>query len=191
MDAITALVKEHYAELYRYAYRLCGRAADAEDLTQQTFLVAQQCLHQVREAEKVVGWLFAVLRSCYLKNCRKRRPSVASAHDFDLRELPETTTEIDIIDPQRLQAVLAELPDEYRLVVLMYYFEELSYKEIAAELDVPIGTVMSRLSRAKSHLRLQLGAEDIVKSVFTSSLSPPGSLAPPGRQQRAGHAAAS
>lgn len=65
----------------------------------------------------------------------------------------------DDIDRERLQLALDELPDEYRLVVAMFYFEELSYKEIASELELPIGTVMSRLSRAKGRLRHRLLAE--------------------------------
>src|SRR4051812_33527838 len=64
---IAGLIAAHHAPLYRYAYRLTGMAADAEDLTQQAFLIAQQKLHQLREAERAAGWLYAILRSCYLK----------------------------------------------------------------------------------------------------------------------------
>jgi RNA polymerase sigma-70 factor (ECF subfamily) len=63
------------------------------------------------------------------------------------------------IEPDVLQDALNELPDEYRLVVLMFFFDEISYKEIAQQLGVPIGTVMSRLSRAKARLRERLGGE--------------------------------
>ena len=64
------------------------------------------------------------------------------------------------MDLEQLQPALDELPEEFKVVVLMYYFEECSYKQIAEELDVPIGTVMSRLSRAKSHLRAKLATDD-------------------------------
>ena len=152
----TALVVAHHAPLYRYAYRLCGCQAEAEDLTQQTFLVAQQKLHQLREADRAAAWLFAVLRSCFLKSLRKQRPSGGQAFDIEVEDLAVAAPDVDEIDREQLAAALAELPDEFRLVVLMFYFEELSYQEIAQQLNIPIGTVMSRLSRAKGHLRKRL-----------------------------------
>ena len=152
---IQSLVCRHHDDVYRYAFRLAGNQADAEDLTQQTFLIAQQRLHQVRHPERALGWLFAILRSCYLKGERKRRPMDAAGLELDIESIPEDVTENDI-DSQLLQAAIDELPDESKLVVVMFYFEECSYKEIAAELGIPIGTVMSRLARAKGRLRKRL-----------------------------------
>ncbi|MDX1948300.1 MAG: sigma-70 family RNA polymerase sigma factor [Pirellulaceae bacterium] len=157
---LSALVVAHHAPLYRYAYRLCGCQAEAEDLTQQAFLVAQQKLHQLREAERAAGWLFAVLRSCFLKSLRKQRPASGQAFDIEVEDHAVAAPEGDDLDREQLAAALAELPDDYRLVVLMFYFEDLSYQEIAHELEIPIGTVMSRLSRAKSHLRRRLTPPD-------------------------------
>lgn len=150
------LIADHHRALYRYAYRLAGSVADAEDLTQQTFLVAQEKLHQVRDAQRVRGWLFTVLRTCYLKSRRKRVPLPAANLELDVNSIPEQTPDEDQIDRQLLQQALNELPDEFKLVLTMFYFEECSYKEIAAKLEVPMGTVMSRLSRAKGHLRQKL-----------------------------------
>jgi RNA polymerase sigma-70 factor (ECF subfamily) len=157
---IGPLIVAHHAALYRYAYRLSGCQADAEDLTQQTFLVAQQKLHQLREADRVASWLYAVLRSCYLKQCRKRHPPGALTVNLPLEEIAEQEITADDIDREALQAALGELPDEFRVVVLMFYFEELSYKEIAEQLEIPMGTVMSRLSRGKQHLRTSLMADE-------------------------------
>ena len=152
---IQQLVSDHYQAVYRYAFRLSGSAADAEDLTQQAFLIAQKKLHQVREVEKVDRWLFVVLRSCFLKSRRRQRPTSAASVELDVNEIPAQTSAVDI-DQERLQAAIDELPDGFRLVVLMFYFEQLSYKEIAAALDVSMGTVMSRLSRAKGRIRQRL-----------------------------------
>lgn len=152
----TALVIAHHAALYRYAYRLCGCATEAEDLTQQAFLVAQQKLHQLREAERASAWLYAVLRSCFLKSIRKQRPANAQGGFFEVEDVADETPEVDEIDRELLAAALASLPEDFRLVVLMFYFEDLSYQEIAEQLEIPIGTVMSRLSRAKGHLRKRL-----------------------------------
>jgi RNA polymerase sigma-70 factor (ECF subfamily) len=152
----SALVVAHHAPLYRYAYRLSGCAAEAEDLTQQAFLIAHVKLHQLREADRAAAWLFAVLRSCFLKSIRKQRPAGGQAFDIEVEAVAVAPAEVDEIDREELAAALAELPAEFRVVVLMFYFEELSYQEIAAELELPIGTVMSRLSRAKGHLRKRL-----------------------------------
>ena len=81
---ITQLVLDHHEILYRYAYRLTGSVADAEDLTQQTFLVAHEKLGQVRQADSVRGWLFTVLRNGYLKNRRRTVPVAAASLGFDL-----------------------------------------------------------------------------------------------------------
>ncbi len=156
---LASLVMEHHGVLYRYAFRLTGSVAEAEDLTQQTFLVAQQKLAQVRSAESVRGWLFAVLRNRYLKGFRKPQPVPASSLDLDVESIAAADVERPI-DSEALQAAIGRLPEEFRLVVLMFYFEELSYREIAAELEVPLGTVMSRLSRAKCSLRRLLAPEE-------------------------------
>lgn len=152
---VARLVEEHHATLYRYAYRLSGTVGDAEDLTQQVFLVAQQKLDQVRNAECVRGWLFAVLRNCYLRSKRRPTPLTATGVAIDLEVLPDDVGDDDI-DREQLQAAINELPDEFKLVVLMFFFEDCSYREIAERLQLPMGTVMSRLSRAKGHLRKRL-----------------------------------
>ena len=157
---LPSLIAAHHAALYRYAYRLSGCAAEAEDLTQQSFLIAQRKLHQLREAERAGAWLFAVLRSCFLKSLRRQRPIPAAALNLEVEEFAGPTPQVDDIDRERLATALADLPDEFRLVLLMFYFEELSYQEIAKQLEIPIGTVMSRLSRAKGHLRRRLTPEE-------------------------------
>lgn len=156
-DHLGRWVAEHHAPLYRYAYRLTGSVPDAEDLTQQTFLIAQQKRDQVRDQDKARAWLFTILRSCFLKSLRKKAP--LSAGDLEIEiELAATAPfpRESEVDGERLQAALNSLPDEFRLVLAMFYFEEYSYKEIAERLEVPMGTVMSRLSRAKKHLRKAL-----------------------------------
>lgn len=158
MDRMETLVAEHHAAVYRYAYRLCGSPHDAEDLSQQTFLAAQRKLEQLRDAASGRAWLFAILRNIWLKSLARRVPVPAANLDLDMEDLPAAGPSPQPFDPQRLQAALDELAPEFKLVVLMFYFEGCSYREMAAELDLPLGTVMSRLSRAKAHLRRRLGA---------------------------------
>jgi RNA polymerase sigma-70 factor (ECF subfamily) len=146
---VAQLVADHYAVLYRYAYRLTGSVSDAEDLTQQVFLIAQQKLSQVRDQQGVRSWLFTILRNCYLKSRRQRLPAAAQ---LDVDTLSEETTAGDI-DVERLQTAINGLGDEFKIVILLFYFEHRTYREIAELLDVPPGTIMSRLARAKAHLR--------------------------------------
>ena len=81
------------------------------------------------------------------------RPRAAGDLELDVNSVPETVPREDEIDREKLQKVLDELPPNYRLVLTMFYFEDCSYREIAEQLDLPMGTVMSRLARAKGHLR--------------------------------------
>jgi RNA polymerase sigma-70 factor, ECF subfamily len=157
---IEQVIALHHRAVYRYAFRLTGVVADAEDLTQQAFLIAQRKLDQVRDPAKADRWLFAVVRSCFLKNRRRRRPTTAANLDLAMEEIAVEPPENDAVDRELLDRALDQLPDQYRLIVIMYYFEEFSYKQIAQELEVPIGTVMSRLARAKQRLRQQLAAHD-------------------------------
>ena len=147
---IVVLVTEHHAAVYRYAFRLTGSAVDAEDLVQQAFLLAHQRLAQLRETSRAAGWLMAIVRNCFLKDKRRTRPSEPLLDEPlgpDDEEFPEW------VDPEQLQLALGQLPDDARAILVLFFFEDCSYKEIAEVLDVPIGTVMSRLSRAKTRLR--------------------------------------
>lgn len=155
--AVTDLVERHYELLYRFAYRLSGSAADAEDLVQQAFLAAHSKLGQLREADKARAWLIAVVRNAYRKSLRRDRP-LPFATVGDVPEPCDEGALERMIDAESVQAALAELPEEFRSAVILFYFDEFSYKQIAEMLEVPIGTVMSRLSRGKAHLRQRLAA---------------------------------
>jgi RNA polymerase sigma-70 factor, ECF subfamily len=153
---VQKLVDEHYEALYRYAYRLSGSAADAEDLTQETFCQAQTKLGQLRDWDRAKAWLFSILRNGYLHRMRAHKVenlvSLEGVGDVPDR-LPEPLPEVD---PARLQEALNELPELFRTPIILYYFEDFSYRDIAAQMDVALGTVMSRLARAKVHLRARL-----------------------------------
>lgn len=157
--SVESLIDEFHVLVYRYAFRLCGNQADAEDLTQQTFLAAQQNLNQLRDPSKARSWLLTICRNRFLKSCRRQQPLAISATDIEIEKIPAHAKPADEFDREKLQQVIQELPDEYRVVVMMFYFEQLSYREIAEQLDVKLGTVMSRLSRAKARLRSVLFPE--------------------------------
>lgn len=153
---VARLVAEYHQTVYRYAYRLTGSVADAEDLTQQVFMTAQAKLGQLRDSACVRGWLFAILRNRYLKTTRKRFPVPAASICLTMEDIPAEVPSSEAIDREALQQALDQLPPPYRVVLGMFYYEDCSYREIAEKLNLPIGTVMSRLARAKSHLRAVL-----------------------------------
>ncbi len=179
---LRTLVADHYAAVYRYAYRLCGNAVDAEDVTQQAFLRAQRSIDQLRDADRADRWLLRIARNEFLRSRAARSFSSPLVTDpptsGGIGVRPEAGAAIEQVES--VQHAIGSLPDDYRLPVLLFYFEELSYREIAAELNIPIGTVMSRLSRAKSHLREQFEREGAVDPA--SPQSPPSpALRPPSR----------
>jgi len=159
MDVVQ-LVLDHHREIYAYAYRLSGSVADAEDLTQTVFLTAQEKIDQLRSPDTARAWLYAILRSHFLKLCRKRKPVPAATLELNLDELAGATEDPGEIDGEAVQKALSALPEEFRLVVVMFYFEQVSYREIAERLDLPMGTVMSRLARAKARLRALLADQE-------------------------------
>src|SRR5688572_4118544 len=114
---LTALVMEHHAVVYRYACRLSGSPTDAEDLSQQTFLIAQQKVGQLRQPELARAWLLAVVRSCFLKSLRKSRPIPAQDLDLAVEDVADVTPEVNEVDRSELAEAVGELPDEFRLVV--------------------------------------------------------------------------
>lgn len=154
---VAKLVEEHYSLLYRFAYRLSGSAADAEDLAQQTFLTAQARWSQLRNREHVRGWLCTILRNAFLKSRTDHSGSPQVSLELTA-EPAEAEPEEPLVETEELQAALQELPEDFRSVIVLFYFGEMSYKAIAEQLELPIGTVMSRLARGKSWLRRRLSA---------------------------------
>lgn len=148
------LVDRHYAALYRFGLSLSGKPEAASDLVQQTYFLWAQKGHQLRDASKAKSWLFTTLYREYLATYRRNVK-------FQHIELDETTGDLPTIAPEVLRELdgntvmdsLSAVDEVYRAPLTLFYIDELPYKEIASVLDVPIGTVMSRLSRGKEQLR--------------------------------------
>lgn len=152
---IAALVDRHYAEAYRYARRLSGSASDADDLVQEAFLALQARGDQIRQMEGIRPWLFAVVRNAYFKQLRS--PSQQKRQPWD--DADEPTAHVGSanlpteFDEEALQLALMELHEDFRTPLIHFYFRDLSYREIADSMQVPVGTIMSRISRGKTWLR--------------------------------------
>ena len=161
---VRELIDSHYEALYRYAYRLAGNSADAEDLTQDTFGKAITRLGQLRDQERAKPWLFRILRNLYLHRIRDDRRKKLIPLD-SLGDLPDTAPEPEAeIDSATLQEALDGLDETFRTPLILFYFEDFSYRDIAEQMDLPIGTVMSRLARGKGYLKTKLfpGAGSLV-----------------------------
>lgn len=152
------LITDHYAGLYRFARSLCKREGMAEDLVQQTFLKWAKKGHTLREADRAKTWLYTTIYREWLGISRKETRFEQVEFEPDLHGGMDEPTEAPQVDSQTLQQALDELHENYRAPLVLFYLRELSYKDIAETLGLPIGTVMSRLSRAKDALRKQLTA---------------------------------
>ncbi len=164
--SVQELVNSFYSDVYRFAYRLSGNQTDAEDLTQQTFLTACRKLHQIRNLSKSRAWLFTIVRNAFLKTQRHTETELSTFEEMVVAV--EEPAELNLqFDEEALEIALGGMPETYRTPILLYYFEEIGYKEIAEMLEVPIGTVMSRLSRGKQYLRSQLSPETTQSNTTT------------------------
>jgi len=161
-DAFTQLVDALYAPLYRFALSLTKNSSDACDLTQQTFYIWARKGDQLREADKAKSWLFTTLYREFLRG-RRRADNLSALEDLPPGESDPAAPEVDLVsgmDAQLVVDALQEVDEVYRVPLTLFYLEELAYKEIADALDVPIGTVMSRLSRGKMQLRAALARKE-------------------------------
>jgi RNA polymerase sigma-70 factor (ECF subfamily) len=155
------LVARYYAPLYRFAFSLTRTEADACDLTQETFTIWATKGHQMRDASKVKTWLFTILYRKFLESRRRqtRFPRLElEAAAAELPVVPPTT--VSQLDISQVLDTLTHVDKIYQAPVALFYLEDYSYKEIGEILDVPLGTVKSRLARGISQLQ-QLLARDI------------------------------
>ena len=156
------IVDAYYAALYRFALSLARGEAAAADLTQQTFYLWASRGHQLRDAGKVKSWLFTTLYREFLNLHRREVRFPQTELDAETAEIPEQSGSIaDSIDGAAAVEALRQIDPVFRAPLTLFYLEEFSYREIAAVLGIPAGTVMSRLSRGKSLLRKLLMEQGI------------------------------
>ena len=157
-EAFAQLVDAHYAPLYRFALSLARNGADAGDLVQQTFFVWATKGDAIREASKAKSWLFTTLYREFLRG-RRRDARATSIEDLPPGEKDLAAEDVDRvskIDAALVMTALQSVDETFRAPLTLFYIEDMSYQEIAQALEVPIGTVMSRLSRGTSQLRTVL-----------------------------------
>jgi RNA polymerase sigma-70 factor (ECF subfamily) len=149
-DGIVELIPR----LRRYARALTGERAAADDLVQDALERAWSKLHLYRRGTDLRAWLFTVMHNVYVNQRRAARPSTTL--DEDLPELAQPARESDGLVLRDLDLAIRRLPPEQREVLLLVALEEMSYEDAAGALGIPIGTVMSRLARAREKLRAMM-----------------------------------
>ena len=148
------LARQYYKSLYHYAWSLTKSPDEAADLVQDTFIIFATKGHSIRDFNKIKSWLFTTLYRQFIKSYRRSRKMIASDPQL-LEEIHEssTTTPREQADAQHALLCLEKLDSKHQEVLRLFYLKQLSYKEIAEVLSVPIGTVMSRISRGKKMLK--------------------------------------
>jgi RNA polymerase sigma-70 factor (ECF subfamily) len=148
-----SLVARYYEPLYQFAFSLTRAEADACDLTQQTFTIWATKGHQLRDASKVKTWLFTTLHREFLGARRKQTRFPHIELEFAAAELPVVPPPtVNRLDAGQALEALARLDEIYQAPVALFYLQDCSYNEIAEILDVPLGTVKSRLTRGLGRL---------------------------------------
>jgi RNA polymerase sigma-70 factor (ECF subfamily) len=156
-------------EMYAAAVRMTRNPADAEDLLQETYLRAYRGFSGFEEGTNLRAWLYRILTNAFINTYRKRQREPQMVSDDELEEWylyeklggegAESSAEAQVLESlpdEDVQEALADLPEQFRLAVLLADVEGFSYKEIAEILDIPIGTVMSRLHRGRRALEKRL-----------------------------------
>jgi RNA polymerase sigma-70 factor (ECF subfamily) len=172
-SAFNTLIRKHEARAYQYAYRLTRNQEEASDVVAEAFVRVHNALHNFKGQSAFSTWLYRILTNCYLDIRKKEKARPATSLETVLHT-SEGDVERQFEDPSRtpqeeaerteresrVEDAVALLPDYQRAMIVMYHVEMLSYEEIAAALDLPIGTVKSRLNRARLSLRELLARDE-------------------------------
>lgn len=149
------IVELYYGPLYRFAMSLTRTESEASDLVQETFLTWAQKGHQLRDVTKVKAWLFTTLHRRFLETQRhlSRFPHLELTEA--LEELPSVEPElVNQLDARTLVQLLSQVDSQFQAAVALFYLEDYAYNEIAAILEVPLGTVKSRIARGLAQLKM-------------------------------------
>jgi RNA polymerase sigma factor (sigma-70 family) len=174
------IVQQHYEALYRFAHSLSRNANDACDLTQQTFFLWASKGHQLRDKSKVKSWLFTTLYREFLGIRRKQTRFPQVEVEQVEHVMPSISPNmVNELDGDTIVDLLHSIEETYRVPLTLFYLQQHSYLEIAEILNIPIGTVMSRLSRGKSQLRTLIRSHDsggIKKKIVPMNPEVPGNM---------------
>jgi RNA polymerase sigma-70 factor, ECF subfamily len=178
-DQFEAIVSEYYEPLFRFAMSLSRVESDARDLTQQTFCIWATKGHQLRDLTKVKTWLFTTLHRLFLERRRRQNRFIHEPLEEVSEQLPALSPEqARQADCSLVLPALAKVDEIYQAAVALFYLEDCSYKDIAEILQIPLGTVKSRIARGIVQLREILMSGDSRASTPSNVDSQGGALVP-------------
>lgn len=167
-DAYKEIVDLYQARLYQVCYRMLGNKHEAEDITQEAFLRAFINLHSFDQKRKFSTWIFRIATNLCIDRIRKKKPDyhldaqVPGTDGLDMYSQIAASEELPVEQlekmemQERIQYEISRLPDKYRSVIVLKYMEELPLQEISEILDLPLGTVKTRIHRGREALRKQM-----------------------------------
>lgn len=160
-EARAWIVERYTPAVYRFCRRYLRNEEDARDVTQETLIKVMRNLHRFDETRRFSTWVFSIARNTAIDEQRRRKRLAPEPKKEPAWEGPSPMDETSRSRrADRLHLALADLPPKYREVLLLYHFEHLKYQEIADTLEIPIGTVMNRIFRARRRLRDAYGADE-------------------------------
>lgn len=159
MSDTDSMIIQQVPRLRRYARALTGDRSTADDLVQDTLERALSRFHLWRRGSDLRAWLFTIMHNIYVNQIRSRVRRQHESLEVEPAAEALRAPEPDWLELRDLEAALARLPEDQRAVILLVGLEQFTYEEAARVLGVPIGTVMSRLSRARERLRIMLGGD--------------------------------
>jgi RNA polymerase sigma-70 factor (ECF subfamily) len=175
--AFNQLIRKHETRAYQYAFRLTRNAEEASDVVSEAFVRVYNALPNFKGNSAFTTWMYRILTNCFLDIRKKERARPATSYEAAV-QTPDGEVERQFEDPSQsphddaekserertVERAVGQLPEYQRAMIVMYHAEMMSYEEIAAALDLPIGTVKSRLNRARLSLRdLLLKDEELFK----------------------------
>lgn len=147
--------------LRRYARALTGDTLQADDLVQDTLERALNKRHLWRQGSDLRAWMFTIMHNVFVNQVRSRHADDTVALDAEAYNVAARATPVDLLEIGDIDAAIRRLPSDQREVLLLVALEQLSYAETAQTLGIPLGTVMSRLHRARERVRVLLGGEPV------------------------------
>jgi RNA polymerase sigma-70 factor (ECF subfamily) len=158
LDEFEALALGYADQLFRVALRLLRNHSRAEDLVQETYLQAWRSFHRFERGTNLRAWLYKILFHVYYSDRRQERLQLVPAEEAIAETIAYDPPTPQQVTEEEVLAALDRLPREFQVPVVLADIEELSYREIAEALHIPLGTVMSRLHRGRKLLRMELAS---------------------------------
>jgi RNA polymerase sigma-70 factor, ECF subfamily len=158
VESVNAIITEQIPRLRRYARALTGDRIAADDLVQDTLERAWNKLHLWQRGSDMRAWMFSIMHNTFINHIRKNQ-LVTTSMDDEALDVSTSATHENLLEMRDLASSIGKLPYEYREVILLIGLEQMQYEEVAQVLGIPLGTVMSRLSRGRERLRTIMAGE--------------------------------